>query len=351
MMSNKKHKFSIWRSLFEVDSKYVPINALGKGSYGVVCSCVNTETNKKVAIKKINNIFENQVNASRTLRELIILRSVRHENVIALKDVMVTSTKSSFKEVYLVYELMDCVLHQIIRSPQPLSNDHCNTKTSFLLRLLRGLRYLHSANILHRDLKPANLLVNANCDLKICDFGLSRTFKDKGGFMTQYVVTHWYRAPELLLHNDNYGASVDVWSVGCIFAEMIGRKPLFPGTSSLNQLQRIINILGSPTRSDLEFMVHDVRALLYLHSMPYSRGVHLAILYPHADHVFDPEKRITITEVLQHPYLADLNDCVKDIPAHKPLDLDVNSHIGEAKLRELIWNETLFYHPQVAYSP
>ncbi|KAL2936927.1 Mitogen-activated protein kinase 7 [Bienertia sinuspersici] len=258
MMSNQKHKFSIWRSLFEVDSKYVPINALGKGSYGVVCSCVNTETNEKFVIKKINNIFENQVNASRTLRELIILRSVRHENVIALKDVMVTSIKSSFKEVYLVYELMDCDLHQIIR-----------------------------------------------------------TFKDEGGFMTEYVVTRWYRAPELLLHNDNYGASVDVWSVGCIFAEI-----------SLNQLQLIINILGSPTKSDLEFMVHDVRALLYLHSMRYSRGVHLAVLYPHADRlaldllqnmlVFDPNKRIIVTEALQHPYLGDLNDCVKDILAHKP---------------------------------
>ncbi|KAL2936918.1 Mitogen-activated protein kinase 7 [Bienertia sinuspersici] len=337
MMSNQKHMFSIWRSLFEVDSKYVPINALGKGSYGVVCSCVNTETNEKVAIKKINNIFENQFNASRTLRELIILRSVRHENVIALMGVMVTSTKSSFKEVYLVYELMGCDLHQISRSPHPLSNDHCNF---FLFQLLRGLKYLHSANILHRDLKPENLLVNANCDLKICDFGLSRTFKDEGGFMTEYVVTRWYRALELLLHNDNYGASVDVWSVGCIFAKMLGRKPLFRGTSSLNQLQLIINILGSPTKSDLEFMVYNVRALLYLHSMRYSRGVHLVALYPHVDRlaldllqnmlVFDPKKRIT------------------DIPAHKPLDLDVDSHIGEAKLRELIWNETLFYHPQVA---
>ncbi|KAL2905529.1 Mitogen-activated protein kinase 7 [Bienertia sinuspersici] len=177
--------------------------------------------------------------------------------------------------------------------------------------------------------------------------------------MTGYVVTRWYRASELLLHNDNYGTSVDVWSVGCIFAEMLGRKPLFPGTSSLNQLLLIINILGSPTKSDVEFMVHDVRALLYLHSMPYSRGVHLATLYPRADRlaldllqkmlVFDPNKRITVIEALQHPYLDDLNDCVKDIPAHKPLELDVNSHIREAKLRELIWNETLFYHPQVAY--
>lgn len=104
------------------------------------------------------------------------------------------------------------------------------------MQLLRGLKYLHSANILHRDLKPGNLLINANCDLKICDFGLARTSKSKGQFMTEYVVTRWYRAPELLLCCDNYGTSIDVWSVGCIFAELLGRKPIFPGTGYIYML-------------------------------------------------------------------------------------------------------------------
>ncbi|XP_056843106.1 mitogen-activated protein kinase 2-like, partial [Raphanus sativus] len=123
---------------------------------------------------------------------------------------------------------MDTDLHQIIKSSQVLSNDHCQYFLFQILDwfyLLRGLKYIHSANILLRDLKPGNLLINANCDLKICDFGLARTSNTKGQFITEYVVTRWYRAPELLLCCDNYGTSIDVWSVGCIFAELLGRKP------------------------------------------------------------------------------------------------------------------------------
>ncbi|KAL0369097.1 UNVERIFIED_CONTAM: Mitogen-activated protein kinase1 [Sesamum calycinum] len=184
--SRGKHYFSMWQTLFEIDTKYVPIKPIGRGAYGIVCSSVNRETNEKVAIKKIHNAFENRVDALRTLRELKLLRHLRHENVIALKDVMLPIQKGSFKDVYLVYELMDTDLHQIIKSSQTLTNDHCQY---FLFQLLRGLKYLHSANILHRDLKPGNLLINANCDLKICDFGLARTNSSKGQFMTEYVVS------------------------------------------------------------------------------------------------------------------------------------------------------------------
>lgn len=120
-----KHYYTIWQTLFEIDTKYVPIKPIGRGAYGVVCSSINRETNEKVAIKKIGNIFENSVDALRTLRELKLLRHIRHENVIALKDVMMPIHRTSFKDVYLVYELMDTDLHQIIKSTQPLSNDHC----------------------------------------------------------------------------------------------------------------------------------------------------------------------------------------------------------------------------------
>ncbi|CAN1344347.1 Mitogen-activated protein kinase 7 [Linum perenne] len=168
-----KHYYSMWQTLFEIDTKYVPIKPVGRGAYGIVCSSINRETNEKVAIKKINNVFDNKTDALRTLRELKLLRHVRHhQNVIALKDVMVPAHRLSFRDVYLVYELMDTDLNQIIRSSQALSDDHCRY---FVFQLLRGLSYLHSANILHRDLKPGNLLVNANCDLKICDFGLGNS--------------------------------------------------------------------------------------------------------------------------------------------------------------------------------
>ncbi|KAK6125648.1 hypothetical protein DH2020_040609 [Rehmannia glutinosa] len=115
----------MWRRIFEVDKKYVAIKPIGQGSYGVVCSCINKKTNEKVAIKKIMDVFENRVTALRTLREMTLLRFIKHENIVELKEVMMPNNWRGFKEVYMVYELMDTDLHQLITSPQPLSNDHC----------------------------------------------------------------------------------------------------------------------------------------------------------------------------------------------------------------------------------
>ncbi|CAE5962605.1 unnamed protein product [Arabidopsis arenosa] len=318
-----KHYFSMWQTLFEIDTKYVPIKPIGRGAYGVVCSSVNRETNERVAIKKIHNVFENRIDALRTLRELKLLRHLRHENVVALKDVMMANNKRSFKDVYLVSELMDTDLHQIIKSSQVLSNDHCQY---FLFQLLRGLKYIHSANILHRDLKPGNLLVNANCDLKICDFGLARTSNTK---------------------------------VGCIFAELLGRKPIFPGTECLNQIKLIINILGSQREEDLEF-IDNPKAKRYIESLPYSPGISFSRLYPNAHVlaidllqkmlVLDPSKRISVTEALQHPYMAPLYDPNANPPAQVPIDLDVDEDedLGAEMIRELMWKEMIHYHPEAA---
>ncbi|KAE8776443.1 Mitogen-activated protein kinase 4 [Hordeum vulgare] len=307
--SHGKHYYTMCQTMFEIDTKYVPIEPIGRGAYGVVCSSMNTDTNEKVAIKKINNVFDNREDASRTLRELKLLRHLRHENVIALKDIMMPIKRRSYKDVYLVSELMDTDLHQIIKSPQALSNDHCQY---FLFQLLRGLKYLHSAGILHRDLKPGNLLVNGNCDLKICDFGLARTNNTNGLSMTEYVVTRWYRAPELLLSFDKYGTSVDVWSVGCIFAELLGRKSIFPGTDCLNQLKLIVDVLGTMSDANLEF-IGNTKARKYVKSLSYTVGVPLTRMYPQAHPlaidllekmlVFDPSKRISVTEALEHPYV------------------------------------------------
>ncbi|GJM90200.1 hypothetical protein PR202_ga06458 [Eleusine coracana subsp. coracana] len=321
MGNQGKHYYSMWQTLFEIDTKYVPIKPIGRGAYGIVCSSVNRETNEKVAIKKIHNVFDNRVDALRTLRELKLLRHLRHENVIALKDIMMPTHRRTFKD------------------------------------LLRGLKYLHSAEILHRDLKPGNLLVNANCDLKICDFGLARTNSSKGQFMTEYVVTRWYRAPELLLCCDNYGTSIDVWSVGCIFAELLGRKPIFPGTECLNQLKLIVNVLGTMSESDLEF-IDNAKARRYIKSLPYTPGVHLASMYPHAHPlaidllqkmlIFDPTKRISVTEALEHPYMSPLYDLSANPPAQVPIDLDIDENISAEMIREMMWQEMLHYHPEAA---
>ncbi|KAL8501562.1 hypothetical protein ACS0TY_020908 [Phlomoides rotata] len=236
-------QYNIFGNMFEITNKYrPPIMPIGRGAYGIVCSVLNTETNEMVAIKKIANAFDNYMDAKRTLREIKLLRHLDHENVIAIKDVIPPPLRREFSDVYMGTELMDTDLHQIIRSNQGLSEEHCQY---FLYQLLRGLKYIHSAGIIHRDLKPSNLLLNANCDLKICDFGLARTSSSESEFMTEYVVTRWYRAPELLLNSSEYTAAIDVWSVGCIFMELMNRKPLFAGKDHVHQMHLLIEVHSS----------------------------------------------------------------------------------------------------------
>ncbi|KAI4383391.1 hypothetical protein MLD38_009233 [Melastoma candidum] len=345
-----KHHYSLGGLLFEVDSKYVPLEQIGKGAYGVVCSSVNTKTGEKVAIKKLQNVFQNSIEAVRTLREMAILGRVKHENVIALKDVMLPVHQRSFNDVYMVYELMDTDLGHIIWSQQPLTDEHCQF---FLYQILSGLKYLHSANVLHRDLKPGNLLINANCDLKIADFGLARTTAGADEVMTEYVVTRWYRAPELLVMHDNYGASIDIWSVGCIFAEILGRKPIFKGTDALNQLSLIINVLGAQSEEDLEF-IENPRLKRFIETLPHSPGVNFSEMFHGANPmaidllkrmlVFDPRKRITVAEALRHPYLKECYNPSSDIPARSQIQLDMSNIRDMRTVRQAMYEEILRYH-------
>jgi mitogen-activated protein kinase 1/3 len=190
-------------------------------------SAVHKPSGQKVAIKKITP-FDHSMFCLRTLREMKLLRYFNHENIISILDIQKPRSYDTFNEVYLIQELMETDMHRVIRT-QELSDDHCQY---FIYQTLRALKAMHSANVLHRDLKPSNLLLNANCDLKVCDFGLARSAasqEDNSGFMTEYVATRWYRAPEIMLTFKEYTKAIDVWSVGCILAEMLSGKPLFPG--------------------------------------------------------------------------------------------------------------------------
>jgi len=345
-------KFTVCGTVFEVDAKYAPIKPIGKGAYGVVCSARDVETNRKVAIKKIVNAFENVVDAKRTLREIKLLRHLRHENVIDIIDCVKPRERNGFEDVYLMYDLMDTDLYQIIRSSQSLTEEHCQY---FVYQILRGLKYIHSADVLHRDLKPGNLLLNANCDLKICDFGLARTAlvdADASEFMTEYVVTRWYRAPELLLSCAEYTSAIDVWSVGCIFAELLGRKTLFPGKDYVHQLNLIMRVIGTPQdASELEF-INNEKAKRYIKSLPVTVRCSFQKLFPNASPaaidlidkmlVFDPAKRITVEEALAHPYLESLHDEVDEPCAETPFTFDFEDgarYLTEYDVRGLIFDE------------
>ncbi|XP_006818890.1 uncharacterized protein LOC100376580 [Saccoglossus kowalevskii] len=306
---------------FDLDNtKYTPIENIGSGAYGVVCSAVDKKTLDKVAIKKIPNTFDVLVTAKRTYRELKILKHFKHDNVITIKDILKpTDPLQAFKDVYVVLDLMESDLHQIIHSQQPLTDEHCRY---FLYQILRGLKYIHSANVIHRDLKPSNLLVNENCDLKIGDFGMARgvmqtSSSDEANkvFMTTYVATRWYRAPELLCYSDDYSQAVDIWSVGCIFAEMLDRKHLFRGKNFVHQMDLITDILGQPPDCVLDMITSDQVKNYFRRKYRNKLPLPWKLKIPKANNdaldlltkmtMFDPKLRITAEEALKHPYLSE----------------------------------------------
>jgi len=192
---------------------------VGQGAYGIVVAAkdklASDKTKELVAIKKIDKAFEHKIFAKRTLRELRLLKLLKHENIINIETIILPKSREEFEDVYVVSEMMDTDLTSIIKSDQPLTEEHYKF---FLYQLLRGLKYIHSAKIVHRDLKPRNLLVNSNCDLKICDFGLARPlFKNvKANVLTEYVATRWYRAPECLMTDGYYNHKMDIWGYGCV---------------------------------------------------------------------------------------------------------------------------------------
>lgn len=324
----------VYHQDFIIDKRFKIVKELGHGAYGIVCSAKyddgsnsnsddggDSGSSNFVAIKKITNIFSKKILCKRSLRELKLLQFFRgHKNITCLYDLDIVPdpVTGDFNEIYLYEELMECDMHQIIRSGQPLTDSHYQ---SFIYQILCGLKYIHSADVLHRDLKPGNLLVNADCELKICDFGLARGYleipEQNSGFMTEYVATRWYRAPEIMLSFTNYTKAIDIWSVGCILAELLGGKPLFRGKDYVDQLNQILLILGTPKESTLT-KIGSIRAQNYVRSLPFMRKVQYLELYPNANPLaldllermltLDPYERITVTEALNHPYLSVWHD-------------------------------------------
>jgi len=341
-------------------SRYKIQEIVGKGSYGVVCSAIDVHTGEKVAIKKIHDIFEHISDAARILREIKLLRLLRHPDIVEIKHIMLPPSRRDFKDIYVVFELMESDLHQVIKANDDLTKEHYQF---FLYQLLRALKYIHTANVYHRDLKPKNILANSNCKLKICDFGLARVaFNDTPTtiFWTDYVATRWYRAPELCgSFFSKYTPAIDVWSIGCIFAEVLTGKPLFPGKNVVHQLDLMTDLLGTPSLDTIS-RVRNEKARRYLSSMRKKEPIPFSQKFPNADPLaldllqrllaFDPKDRPTAEESLSHPYFKGLAKIERE-PSCQPItkmEFEFERRrVTKDDIRELIFREILEYHPQL----
>ena len=336
--------------IFYLPIRYKPGDLIGSGAYGAVINAYDNKTNKNIAIKKLKSISD-AVDLKRVLREVMIMKYVQHENIIPLYDVIFHINKNpqlkKIGDIYLIMEKMDSDLQKIIFSKQELSDEHYQF---ILYQILRAIYYLHSANIIHRDFKPSNVLINEDCTIKLCDFGMSRNLKEDDLTLTEYVVTRYYRAPEIMLSSHHYSKKIDVWSVGCSFAELLTKRFLFPGENYIAQIKLIIEALGSPSEDDLNFISNDsakkyVRDLGKIEKKPIEKIVNypypLALDLLDKMLVFNPDKRISIEGALNHPYLKNIREGIED-PVYKGtlnLDFDYDNNITIENLINLLVKE------------
>lgn len=344
---------------FEIEPHYDIVEVVGRGAYGVVVAAKDSRTNQMIAIKKIKKAFEHKIFAKRTLRELKILRLLKHDNILNLQNLLLPLARENFQDIYMLSELVEGDLYSIIKSPQKLEEDHIKF---IIYQILRALKYQHSANILHRDLKPRNILISSKCEVKICDYGLARLLNfnanQKTDNMTDYVATRWYRAPELLLANEGYDAKIDIWSVGCILAEMYLRKPFLMGSDWKNQLYLIVDLMGTPKDEDLEFIENE-KAKAFFKNFPYREHSKMDETFENVNPdkngfdllkkmlVFNPNKRISVEEALAHPYLEELY-CPEDEPTRDPInpvEFEFESvDLNKEQFKDMIYEEILLYH-------
>ncbi|XP_035612142.1 mitogen-activated protein kinase 15 isoform X2 [Oncorhynchus keta] len=297
-----------------ISMKYEIQRRLGKGAYGIVWKAVDRQTGEVVAVKKIFDAFRNRTDAQRTFREIMFLQEFGdHANIIKLLNVIRAQNDN---DIYLVFEYMDTDLHAVIKKGNLLKDIH---KRYVMHQLLKATKYMHSGNVIHRDQKPSNILLDTDCFVKLCDFGLARSLyqiqEDAGNpALTEYVATRWYRPPEILLGSSRYTKGVDMWSIGCILGEMLLGKPLFPGTSTINQIEKIMSAIPYPSPEDVlsirsEYGASVIQRMLLRPQVPLEDLLQPSVPPDALDLVcrllvFNPDKRLTAEQALQHLYVS-----------------------------------------------
>lgn len=292
---------------------FMKIEKIGEGTYGVVYKGKNKKTGQIVAMKKIRLESEDEGVPSTAIREISLLKELKHENIVFLEDVLMEETR-----LYLIFEYLSMDLKKYLDSLGPGNYMAPELVKSYLFQITEAILFCHQRRVLHRDLKPQNLLIDSNGTIKVADFGLGRAVGVPVRVYTHEVVTLWYRAPEVLLGSSRYSCPIDIWSLGCIFAEMATRRPLFQGDSEIDQLFRIFRVLKTPT----EEIWPGVTSLPdYKGTFPNWTNYNLENQVKNLDAngldllkhmlVYDPVHRVSAKRILPHAYFQNVNKKTK----------------------------------------
>eukprot|EP00484_Ammonia_sp_Unknown_P014894 CAMPEP_0197076652 /NCGR_PEP_ID=MMETSP1384-20130603/212217_1 /TAXON_ID=29189 /ORGANISM="Ammonia sp." /LENGTH=612 /DNA_ID=CAMNT_0042515511 /DNA_START=772 /DNA_END=2610 /DNA_ORIENTATION=+ len=341
-------KYRIENESFRLWSYYKPSSKklLGRGGYGVVAEALDVRNGQKVAIKKMKNVFAHLNTAKCSLRELTLLMHFDHPNIINVIDCMLPEDKNvtNYQQVYYVMPRMQSTLKTVCcYSDIEIS---CNHRCFILYQILNGVLYIHESDVIHRDLKPENILINSDCTIKITDFGMARGIKDNDNkeaagneeeeeeeiLLSEYVTTRWYRAPEIMLCSRQYKYSIDVWSIACIYCEMILRKPIFAGNNHLEQLEIIFDAIGTPNLADCKTWIKSYDALRWVLSLPMKPAKSLEsdiFNYPQNTKckdlnkneldlvskmfILNPNRRISVKQSLSHKFFKKIPSKIKSI--------------------------------------
>ncbi|KAF7294409.1 MAP kinase [Mycena kentingensis (nom. inval.)] len=358
---------------FHVKKRWKLIREMGSGAYGHVISAGDEITKETVAIKLVSRVFDKIQLAKRALREITLLRHFTgHANITGLIDAKMISPDANEMQIYFhgTYGSGPSPNHQVWANSDQRARPILPIPSTTWFSL--GMKYIHSSGVVHRDLKPGNLLVNSNCELKLCDFGLSRGFEN-ASHLTEYVATRWYRAPEIMLGFREYGTAIDVWSIGCILAELLSSQPIFKGKDygtelvrsvakthieTVDQLKKILDVLGSPEENVLQKIASE-KARAYVRSLPISKKRPFHKILPTADHqaidllshmlTFDPDARYTVAEALEDPWLAGYHEPEEEPDCPDVYDKwrDIEELTTIDQFRKAVWDEIQDYRREI----
>ncbi|KAL3095599.1 hypothetical protein niasHT_024425 [Heterodera trifolii] len=347
---------------YAVPSEYQFVDYLGGGNYGNVIK-VRAAQGVELAVKKMYEPFSSAIKARRVFRELKLLQLISHENIIQFVDMYTPDMdEKCFKNVYIVSGYAGVSLKQVLDRQKQLGQsliNHDHIKY-IVYQLLRALKYLHSANVIHRDLKPSNLAITEECDLTVLDFGLARTVSNNGDNLTAYVISRWYRSPEVIYWNNvSYNAKADVWSVGCILAELFTNRVLFPGSEAMEQYKLIIRLCGSPDEllmQKIEQQNSPAMRMVIERMGGFCERKDFRQVFAHCPEdavdllnkllVMDPDRRISVEESLLHPYMRDYHLPADEPVAAQPFNIEDGDDMARsvADWKEIIWHELERHH-------